>query len=167
MRSAISGQLLGLVGHLGGGLAACLAMTLQARAELRICNQTLDLYNVAVGYFTGQHCQPNDPLYPAACRLETEGWWNLPASSCLTLVKPPLDQRYYYVFALDIYGNDAITGNDPMCVNVGKRFSIQTPFDERRAPRCWQRGYQQVNFREIDAGGKPDWTVFVNPGGGG
>ena len=164
MRSAFSSQLLGVLSLLGGSLAVGFAGALPAHAELRICNQTLDLYNVAVGFFTCAQCQQNDP---AACRLETEGWWNLAASSCLTLVKLPLDQRYYYVFALDIYGNDAIAGNDPMCVNVGKGFTIQTPFDERTAPRCWQRGYQQVKFREIDVKGKEDWTVFINPGGGG
>ncbi len=148
------------------GLAGLLVLALPAHAELRVCNQTLNLYNVAVGYFAGEHCQPTDPLYPSACHLETEGWWNLPANGCVTPLKQPLDQTYYYVFALDIYGADAITGDTPLCVNVTRRFNIQTPFDERQQPRCWQRGYQQVKFKEIDAGGASDWTVFVNQGGG-
>ena len=154
----------------GTRLAACLAawtaLPLSANAELRVCNQTLNLYNVAVGYFQGVHCHPTDPLLRSACRLQTRGWWNLPANGCVTPVKEPLDQTYYYVFALDIYGNDAITGTTPLCVNVTKGFGIEVPYldVEQNTPRCWQRGYQQVKFKEIDAGGAADWTVFVNQG---
>lgn len=161
----ISGRCRGPRGVIAASLALGLVWVLPAHAELRACNQTLGLYNVAVGYFTGEHCQPGDPLLDS-CHLVTEGWWNLAANSCVTLIKEPLDQGFYYVFALDIYGNDAVTGDTPLCVNTGRRFTIQTLFVERQHPRCWQRGYQQVKFREIDVKGKEDWTVFVQQGGG-
>jgi len=162
VRNGISGAVRMLLASLAGLVSG----SLSAHAELRVCNQTLNLYNVSVGYFAGEHCEQSDPLFPSACRLQTEGWWNLPANGCITPLKQPLGQRYYYVFALDIYGSDALTGETPLCVNVTRRFTIDVPYDELTSPRCWQRGYQQVKFREIDVGKASDWTVFVNQGGG-
>jgi len=126
-----------------------------ARAELKVCNQTLNLYNIAVGYFSG------DQFY-------TEGWWTLPANACAQPIKGDLDNRFYYFFAMDIYGNDATSGDRPFCVNVGKAFRIPTAISDLDHPDCWVRGYQQVKFQEIDTGGNAtSWTVFVTQGGGG
>ena len=134
-----------------------------ASAELRICNQTLNLYNVSVGYFTGSGCHdPNDPDR-SRCYMQTEGWWNLPANGCTTLIKWELDNPFYYVFATDIYGEDAVSGETELCVNLNRKFEIQIPFSDTAAktPGCWQKGHQQVKFKEIDTGGTTDWTVFV------
>jgi uncharacterized membrane protein len=139
-----------------------------ARAELRICNQTLNLYNVAVGYFTGAGCHKT-PVDEATCRMQTEGWWNLPASGCVPLIKYELEETFYYIFATDIYGDDAVTGDTELCVKLNRKFEIQIPFAETsaKAPGCWQKGYQQVKFKEIDTHNAKDWTVFVGQGTGG
>jgi len=42
-----------------------------------------------------------------------------------------------------------------MCVDRGK-FKIFGISD------CWRRGLRAVNFTEIDTGGSPDWTTFLN-----
>ena len=169
VRFGISGPAGKISAALAAIMMALLASVAPALADLRICNQTLNLYNVAMGSYSGPHCDQNDPQLHSACQFETQGWWNLPANGCISLIKKSLELRYYYVFALDVYGNDALTGERPLCVNVTKGFDIRTPYDDTQAntPECWQRGYQEVKFKEIDVGGASDWTVFINQGGGG
>ena len=146
----------------------CLGTAPPAYAELRICNQTLNLYNVAVGYFTGAGCHQS-PTDEATCHMQTEGWWNLPASGCVPLIKYELEDSFYYVFATDIYGDDAVTGETELCVKLNHKFEIKTTFAEisAKTPGCWQKGYQQVKFKEIDTHNAKDWTVFVGQGTGG
>lgn len=130
-------------------LAAVLAGGGQARAELRVCNQTLNLYNVAIGYFSGT-------------KFYTEGWWTLPANACVTPRREDLDNRFYYFFAMDLYGNDATEGERDFCVDVNKGFRFALPSDDLERPACWVRGFQQVKFKEIDTGeGAKSWTVFI------
>ena len=148
-----------------GPLAAAvvaLACPAEARAELQMCNQTLNLYNVAVGYFTGAGCDERH-LDKMNCFLKTTGWWNLPANGCVSVFKWDLENKYYYVFATDIYGEDAVTGKTELCVKINSKFEIEIPFSdaEAKAPGCWQKGYQQVQFKEIDVGSAKDWTVFM------
>lgn len=133
-----------------------------ARADLQMCNQTLNLYNVAVGYFAGAGCDP-EKFDKAACRMKTTGWWNLPANGCVALIKWDLDNAFYYVFATDIYGEDAVTGGTELCVKINSKFEIDSPFSDiaAKAPDCWQKGYQQVKFKEINVGTAKSWTVFV------
>jgi len=137
-----------------------------ALAELRVCNQTLNLYNVALGYFEGAGCFAN-PVDESACHMQTEGWWNLPASGCVSLIKFDLESTYYYVFATDIYGEDAVTGETGLCVKLNAKFEIRTPLQDvtAKAPGCWQKGYQQVKFKEIDTHSAKNWTVFLNQDG--
>ncbi len=135
-------------------VAAVLAGAAPAQAELKVCNQTLNLYNVAVGYFSGS-------------KFYTEGWWTLPANACVSPIKDELNNRFYYFFAMDLYGNDATEGDRPYCANVNKSFRIPTPVSDLERPACWLRGFQQVKFKEIDTGaGAKSWTVFVTQGGG-
>src|SRR5262245_49103817 len=55
---------------------------------LRLCNKTASRVGVAVGYKDeGQWV--------------TEGWWNVTAGSCETLMPGPLVSRFYYVYAVD------------------------------------------------------------------
>ena len=135
--------------------AAVAAAPPAAHADLKVCNQTLSFYNIAVGYFSGE-------------RFYTEGWWTLAANACVRPIKGDLDNRYYYFFAMDIYGNDATKGDKPFCVKDDKSFRVPTPITDLAHPACWVRGYQQVNFQEIDTGGNAtSWTVFVTQGGAG
>ena len=59
-----------------------------AAAELRLCNKTESQVGVAIGYR-----EDNDWV--------TEGWWNLPANTCETLVAGGLVSRFYYIYAVD------------------------------------------------------------------
>ena len=132
---------------------ASLVLAADARAELKVCNQTLNLYNVAIGTVVAEG------------EVETEGWWTLAANSCVTPVKSALANRYYYLYASTIHGDDAVTGKTELCINK-QQFLIRKIDPER--PACWQRGLIQVKFQEIDTKvGSESWTVFIEAGGEG
>jgi uncharacterized membrane protein len=118
------------------------------QAEFKVCNQTLNLYNIAIGKEINRS-------------FHTEGWWTLPANNCVSPIKEDLDVlklRYVYIFATTIYGDDALTGDWPMCIDT-RKFKI--PKVPGEPWNCWIRGYQQAKFKEIDTGNAKSWTVFI------
>lgn len=123
-------------------LAMLAAETPSAQAEFRVCNQTLNLFNVAIGY----------PVEGDLFR--TEGWWTLAANSCTSPIKERLEFSYYYIYGTDIYGEPAIVGTTEMCV-AAKQFTIADRKD------CWVRGFQQVPFLEVNTKNAESWTVFI------
>jgi len=123
-------------------LATLSAAPHSALAQFRVCNQTLNLFNVAIGY-------------PVEGDLfKTEGWWTLAANSCTSPIKEKLTFSYYYVYGTDIYGEPAITGSTEMCV-AARQFTIADRKD------CWVRGFQQVPFLEVNTKNAESWTVFI------
>ncbi len=122
-----------------------------AHAEFKVCNQSVGVYNVAVGAETNQ-------------RFSVEGWWVMPANSCIVPIKEDLDQlklRYVYVYAETVTGESAFQGSWDMCVNT-KRFKIDKIGNDPW--NCWVRGYKQVKFFEVDTSQSKSWTLFVKPG---
>lgn len=133
-----------------GPVAALLALALcglagAARAELRLCNQSFDVLNVALA-------TPGDP----GRDFITRGWWRVAPNQCATLQRDELQSRYYYVFAADVFGNEVLAGSIPLCV-APRRFEIDGQHD------CLRRGYLDARFAEVDTGGQGHWTVFVTP----
>ena len=112
-----------------------------ARADLRVCNLTRILLNLAVGTNVGED-------------FVTEGWWTVTPGSCSTPIHGPLTGRYVYLYATDIHNADVLKGSVSMCTDRGrfKVFGVQN---------CWRRGLQAVNFAEIDTLDSPDWTTFL------
>src|SRR6266446_1500269 len=81
--------------RLGRGLAAgaVLALAVTARsapaaADFRLCNNTTSRVGISVGYKENEG-------------WTTEGWWNLNARSCETLLRGTLVARFYYIYAID------------------------------------------------------------------
>lgn len=111
------------------------------RADLRVCNKTRVLINLAVGSNAGAD-------------FATEGWWTVTPGSCATPIKGPLKGRFVYLYASDIDAADVLKGTVSMCVDRGK-FKVFGTSD------CWRRGLQAVNFAEIDTLDSPDWTTFL------
>jgi uncharacterized membrane protein len=132
-----------------GPASLCLGLVLlggtgaPAGAEFRVCNQTLNLFNLAIGRPIA------DDLF------ETEGWWTLAANSCTSLIKQPLQASYFYLYGTDIYGEPVIVGSTDMCVDVDKQFIIADQKD------CWVRGYERARFLEVNTANAPSWTVFI------
>jgi uncharacterized membrane protein len=122
--------------------ATLLAMgATSARADLRVCNKTRVLVNLAVGVNAGEH-------------FATEGWWTVTPGSCATPIRGALTGRYVYLYAIDIDAVDVLSGKVSMCTETGK-FRIVGIGD------CWRRGLQAVNFAEIDTSDATDWTTFL------
>src|SRR3979411_282593 len=59
-----------------------------ATADFRLCNNTGSRVGISIGYKDGDGGA-------------TEGWWNLSARSCDTLLKGVLVARFYDIYAID------------------------------------------------------------------
>ncbi|WP_348536016.1 DUF1036 domain-containing protein [Labrys sp. LIt4] len=122
----------------------------QAEAAFRVCNQSVTLYNVAIGAEIDK-------------KFATEGWWTLPGNTCVTPIKEDLTDlklRYVYIYATTATGDSAFEGNWDMCVDT-KRFKIEKVQDQPWD--CWVRGLVQAKFKEVDTGDTGSWTVFIRP----
>jgi len=110
-----------------------------AAADFRLCNNTASRVGVAVGY-------------KDADGWTTEGWWNLPARSCETVLKGNLVARYYYVYAVDYDRGGEWMGQAYMCTR-DREFTIRGISD------CLARGFDRSGFFEVDTGEQRAWTV--------
>ena len=115
------------------------AGVLPAAADFRLCNNTGSRVGIAIGY------KDNDGW-------TTEGWWNLSARSCETLLRGTLVARFYYIYALDYERGGEWSGQAFMCTR-DKEFTIRGIDD------CLARGYERTGFFEVDTGEQRSWTV--------
>ena len=130
------------VGTMIGSVMATGAFTMvpqPAAADFRLCNNTSSRVGIAIGY------KENDGW-------TTEGWWNLSARSCETLLRGALVARYYYVYAVDYDRGGEWSGQAFMCTR-DKEFTIRGTED------CLARGYERTGFFEVDTTEQPSWTV--------
>jgi uncharacterized membrane protein len=127
---------------LAASIVAMLALSASARpanAYFRLCNNTPSRVGVAVGY------KDSDGW-------TTEGWWNLPARTCETVLKGNLVARFYYVYAVDYDRGGEWTGRAYMCTR-DKEFTIRGIGD------CLAHGYDRTGFFEVDTSEQRAWTV--------
>jgi uncharacterized membrane protein len=132
----------GFAGALLAGILAAFALASSAgpaAADFRLCNNTASRVGIAVGYKDGDG-------------WTTEGWWNLPARTCETVLKGNLVARYYYVYAIDYDRGGEWMGQAYMCTR-DKEFTIRGIGD------CLARGYDRTGFFEVDTGEQRAWTV--------
>lgn len=126
--------------------AALVAVAGPAFADFRLCNKTGSRVGVSVGYKDQE-------------TWSTEGWWNVGANSCETLLRGPLSARFYYVYAIDYDRGGEWNGKAFMCTR-DKEYTIKGIED------CLARGYDRSGFFEIDTGEQKSWTVqLTEPGG--
>jgi uncharacterized membrane protein len=124
------------------GAAFALALTTgPAQAEFSVCNQTLDVVNVAIGQ-----------QGPEA--FTTEGWWTIGSNQCALVIRDELRNRFIFVYANDVFGQPILKGTETMCI-APKRFSIDG------IESCWQRGYIEAKFLEVDTQAVERWTLFL------
>ncbi|MDG4853534.1 DUF1036 domain-containing protein [Mesorhizobium sp. WSM4982] len=117
----------------------------KAHAEFTVCNQTLDVVNLAVG----QKVDDAD---------QTDGWWTIGANQCVNVIREELTNRYIYIYATDVFGHAILTGSIEMCIDR-RRFSI------RGIDECWQRGHIAARFVEVDTQEQVRWTYFLSGNG--
>jgi uncharacterized membrane protein len=120
-------------------MAASIMAVAPAHADFRLCNNTSNRVGIAVGY------KENDGW-------TTEGWWNLAARSCETVLRGSLVARFYYIYAVDYDRGGEWSGQAFMCTRE-KEFTIRGTDD------CLARGYDRTGFFEVDTGDQPSWTV--------
>jgi uncharacterized membrane protein len=116
-----------------------------AAADFRLCNNTGSRVGVAVGY------KDNDGW-------TTEGWWNLPARTCETLLRGGLVARFYYIYAVDYDRGGEWSGRAYMCTR-DKEFTIRGTED------CLARGFERAGFFEVDTAEQRSWTVQLTDSG--
>src|SRR5579859_1544365 len=116
-----------------------------AAADFRLCNNTASRVGIALGY------KDNDGW-------TTEGWWNVSAKNCETLLKGALVARYYYIYAVDYDRGGEWSGQAFMC-SKDKEFTIRGIED------CLARGYDRTGFFEVDTGEQRAWTVQLTESG--
>jgi uncharacterized membrane protein len=121
------------------GAAFNLADASPAAADFRLCNNTPSRVGIAVGYKDGDG-------------WTTEGWWNLSARSCETLLRGTLVARFYYIYAVDYDRGGEWSGQAFMCTR-DKEFTIRGTGD------CLARGYDRTGFFEVDTTEQQSWTV--------
>lgn len=117
----------------------------RARAEFTVCNQTLDVVNLAVG-------QEMDGTF------QTDGWWTVGANQCVNVIREELANRYIYIYATDVFGQPILNGSTEMCVER-RRFTIRGIED------CWQRGHIAARYYEVDTLEQVRWTLFLTASG--
>ena len=110
-----------------------------ALADFRLCNNTGGRVGVALGY-------------KDADGWTTEGWWNISARSCETLLRGALVARYYYIYAVDYDRGGEWSGHAYMC-------SREKEFTIRGTENCLARGYDRTGFFEVDTSEQRSWTV--------
>ena len=101
-----------------------------AAADFRLCNNTGSRVGIAVGYKDDEG-------------WTTEGWWNLSARSCETLLRGALVARFYYVYAVDYDRGGEWSGKAFMCTR-DKEFTIQR---HRRLPGARLRPHRLLRGR--------------------
>jgi uncharacterized membrane protein len=116
-----------------------LACSTAALADFRLCNNTGSRVGIALGYKDAEG-------------WTTEGWWNVPARTCETLLRGALVARYYYIYAVDYDRGGEWSGRAFMCSRE-KEFTIRGIGD------CLARGYDRTGFFEVDTGEQRAWTV--------
>jgi uncharacterized membrane protein len=116
-----------------------------ASADFRICNRTTNRIGIAMGY-------------KEEAAWITEGWWNIAANSCETVIRGALVARYYYLYGVDYDQGGQWAGKAFMCTR-DKEFTIRGVDD------CLARGFDRTGFFEVDTGEQKNWTVQLTEQG--
>ena len=99
-----------------------------ALAELEVCNETSVSHAIAIGYKDSGD-------------WVSEGWWNIAANTCKTVVGGDLDKRYYYLHP-SADGLDYTLPDFYFCTQPSE-FTIRGDAD------CEARGFTRTAFLEV------------------
>lgn len=118
-----------------------IAMRSPVHANFQVCNQTLDVVNVAIGTYDVD-------------AWETSGWWTIGPNQCANVIEETLTTRYIYVYARDVFNASMLAGSVPMCVDPGE-------FRIRGREDCLIKGHIATEFTEVDTRRSERWTFFM------
>jgi uncharacterized membrane protein len=126
-------------------LAVAAIAPTSALAGLEFCNQTGASASIAIGY-------------KAPDGWTSEGWWNIGASECKTVVSRELDKSHYYWRAES--SDLSWTHDTYMFCTSEEVFTIVGDDD------CGPRGYDREGFNEIETEGYSTFTMNLTNTGG-
>jgi len=113
--------------------------------EFRVCNETPNKVSIAFGYRADKGWQ-------------SEGWWVVDPTICVTVYRGDLEsRRYYYLYGADDISGGAWDGDVYMCTR-DETFTIFGVED------CLARGYERTGFFEVDTHNKSNWTLQLTDG---
>ncbi|MEM9435602.1 MAG: DUF1036 domain-containing protein [Pseudomonadota bacterium] len=112
-----------------------------AAANFQVCNQTLDVINVAVGAYDVD-------------AWETRGWWIVGPNQCANVIEEELSSRFIYVYARDVFNQSMLDGTTSMCIKTES-------FVLRGREDCLVNGYLSADFFEVDTRRSERWTFFL------
>lgn len=121
---------------------AMAAWAAPAQAQFAVCNQSLDVMNVAIGQ-------------DVEGAFQTEGWWTIGPNQCANVIKDELTSRYIYIYAQDVFGQPILNGTTQMCIGP-RKFVIRGETD------CWANGHIAARFIEVDTQKTQRWTLFLS-----
>lgn len=120
-----------------------------ATNDYLFCNRTSYAASIAVGIRNGG-------------LWLTRGWWTVPAGECKVVVKGPLTQSTYYVFARSSFAHTGSVrtwgGTQTLCIGNGAFQATSDGSDECSA------GYDPQGFAKIETDGKAAWTTTLSEG---
>lgn len=122
-----------------------------AQASLRLCSQRYDVLNVALG-------QPEETSADHD-RFTARSWWRVALGQCALLLRDSLQERYFYLFAMDVFGKEALSGGVPLCVEP-RRFEMRTQAE------CLLQGHNYLGFFKVGTPmiKGPDCLLLPPPG---
>lgn len=124
-------------------IVAIISVASSAKADLKVCNDTTNTTGVAIGYNKNQ------------TEWVSEGWWEIPPDICAAVIKGELTARYYYIHAEESNTGGQWRGDVVMCTS-NKQFEI------KGKDKCFQRGFEQAGFFEIDTQNEKNWQVRLS-----
>jgi uncharacterized membrane protein len=112
------------------GLLLLAGASLPAQASWKICNKDSETARVAIGYVTS-----GDVPYAS------EGWWELKACDCKTVLNSndTSDPNNVFMLVRNDKGDTVIEGSSNFCIS-NRQFKI------KGKERCTDRGYQLASF---------------------
>ena len=122
-----------------GAFGVNIAIISPAKADFRICNETNSLVGAALGYRKEE-------------KWISEGWFQIAAKSCASLIQGDLSTQFYYIYAEDAERGGQWRGDVFLCTK-DREFKIEG------IENCFQRGFMRTGFFEIDTGNKSSWMV--------
>jgi uncharacterized membrane protein len=115
--------------------------------DYTFCNRTSYAASIAVGIRNGG-------------LWLTRGWWAVPAGECKIVVKGPLAQASYYVFARSSFAHTGPVrtwgGTQTLCIGNGAFQATRDGSDECGA------GYDPQGLAKVETEGKAAWTTTLS-----
>jgi uncharacterized membrane protein len=131
-------------------LAIALGSAAPCFADLTLCNKSDAKLHISVGYKKGDD------------GWISQGWWNLEASQCRTIVQG-MPARFYYIFAFDERGRswdaDPQQPGGWFCISPEKYALRNRDYEDgNKAIHCEKDNLKAKQFKLLDTGNKIHFT---------